>query len=286
MIAKGVLPVADRGGGRAATNSEERRRKRTRARRKHTGCIGTSLRIQQAAEAGSRSRRKAMRPKASLARDALRCQPRTSAGIGSNSSCSAVYPFPSGHRTASACFATISQNSPLAKARSGIKGAQKYSRVFPSGHRAAAACFATASIGQSTVRIKTARKKSRVSNKSQLTKTTKNPKSHKYAKKSQLSVLPKTRVARCVSCEGLHLMERVSCEAAPRAANVSHQGRKVPVARVVGRDHVLGWGGSPCAIVCQCLYFQLAATCRMTDTHASTRHFSFPTVPRQQGLYV
>ena len=96
----------------------------------------------------------------------------------------AIYPFPSGHRTASACFATTSQNSRLAKAPSGIKGAQRYRPprgcsaecflvvlvagfllftikpkaiyLFPSGHRAASACFCDSiskqSIGQSTVR--------------------------------------------------------------------------------------------------------------------------------------
>ena len=37
-------------------------------------------------------------------------------------------PFPSGHRAASACFATASQNSRLAKARSGIRGVKRSRR--------------------------------------------------------------------------------------------------------------------------------------------------------------
>ena len=39
-----------------------------------------------------------------------------------------IYPFPSGHRAASACFATASQNSRLAKAWSGIKGVERSRR--------------------------------------------------------------------------------------------------------------------------------------------------------------
>ena len=59
------------------------------------------------------------------------------AGVGSNTSCfsienSAIYPFPSGHRAASARFATASQNSRSAKARSGIKGVKRSRRqAFP-----------------------------------------------------------------------------------------------------------------------------------------------------------
>ena len=39
-----------------------------------------------------------------------------------------IYPFPSGHHAASACLATESQNSRLAKARSGIKGVKRSRR--------------------------------------------------------------------------------------------------------------------------------------------------------------